>query len=88
MRQTRTRKTGRWTAALAALTAVLASAAARAQTFKSAPNADDEGAGAEAPDTILGLIHINTAFFIAIGVIALYWFLFGGGRKPKIGREE
>lgn len=86
----RTGKTAGWTGAFTALPAVLGPAAAWAQNFKSAPEAAEEGGGggAETPDTILGLIHVNTAFFIAIGVIAAYWFLFGGGRKPKIGRDE
>lgn len=81
-------KSGGWAGRVIAVTAVLGPAAAWAQTFKSAPKAAEDGGAAEGPDTILGLIHVNTAFFIAIGVIALYWFLFGGGRKPKIGREE
>lgn len=81
-------ESGGWVGALTALTAILGPAVARAAIFKSAPNAAEDGGGADGPDTILGLIHINTAFFIAIGVIALYWFLFGGGRKPKVGRKE
>ncbi len=74
-----------------ALMAILGPAVAWAQNFKSAPKAAEEGGGggaADGPDTILGLVHVNTAFFIAIGVIAAYWFLFGGGRKANIGRKE
>ena len=61
--------------------------AAEAANFKSAPKADESGGGGGGPDTILGIVHINTAFFIAVGVIAFVWFLFGGGRKPKVGRK-
>lgn len=54
--------------------------------FKAAPKvAEEESAG---PDTILGLIHVNTAFFIAVGIFAAFWFLFGGGRKAKLGRKD
>lgn len=38
-------------------------------------------------DMIFG-IHVNTLFFIAVGVIALIWFTVGGGRKVKLGRPQ
>ena len=57
--------------------------------FKAAPKAPDaEVAGtaeaaAEGADLILG-VPANTIFFVAAGVIAVYWFVFGGGRKAKV----
>lgn len=67
---------------------LLAPGAAWAAIFKQAPGVDKEGeAASTGPDTILGLIHVNTAFFIAIGILAVAWFLFGGGRKAKLGRK-
>lgn len=52
--------------------------------FKGAPVPKEDNGGL---DTIMG-IHINTIFFIAVGVIALLWFTVGGGRKAKIGRSQ
>ena len=49
--------------------------------FKAAPKATD--ADAEAATMIFG-ISTNTIFFVAVGVIALFWFTLGGGRKPKV----
>ena len=59
--------------------------------FKAAPlSAEAAAAKAEAasamPDVILG-IPVNTMFFVAAGVIAVFWFTLGGGRKPKITRN-
>lgn len=54
-------------------------------SFKAAPRAAEAEAADQGPDTILGIIEINTAFFIAVGVIAFFWFVFGGGRKAKVG---
>lgn len=72
-----------WATGLAAL------ATAQAAAFKQAPQAQQVAeATNDGPDTILGLIHVNTAFFIAVGVIGFFWFLFGGGRKANIGRKE
>ena len=59
--------------------------------FKAAPAAppteEEAKAAAEAAaligDTILG-IPLNTIFFVAAAVIALFWFTIGGGRKPKV----
>jgi hypothetical protein len=34
-------------------------------------------------DTIFGM-PVNTIFFVTAGVIALFWFTIGGGRKPKV----
>jgi len=61
------------------------------KTFKAAPmpaEAEAEAAAAESamPDVILG-IPVNTIFFVAAGVIALFWFTFGGGRKAKVTRN-
>lgn len=62
---------------------------AQAASFKPAPQPAEEGGTVQSqgPDTILGLVHINTAVFIAVGAIALYWFVFGGGRKAKFDRK-
>jgi hypothetical protein len=51
--------------------------------FTAAPGGKEE----ESLDYIFG-IHINTVFFVAVGVFALIWFTVGGGRKVKIGREQ
>ena len=63
---------------------------AKAQ-FQAAPkSAEAEAAEAAAassmPEMILG-IPVNTLFFVAAGVIAVFWFSFGGGRKAKINRN-
>jgi hypothetical protein len=56
--------------------------------FKAAPkSAEAEAAeAAAASDMILG-IPVNTIFFVAAGVVAVLWFTFGGGRKPKVTRN-
>ena len=60
--------------------------------FKAAPKsaateAAEADAAAAAPDMIFG-ISANTIFFVAVGVIALLWFTIGGGRKPKVTRQQ
>ncbi len=59
------------------------------QFYEAPKSAEVEAAEAEAaaaaPDMILG-IPVNTLFFVAAGVIALFWFTLGGGRKPKVTR--
>lgn len=71
--------------------AVAAMAAAQSGgNFQTAPKsaateAAEATAAAAAPDMILG-IEVNTIFFIAAGVIAVFWFTLGGGRKPKVSR--
>jgi hypothetical protein len=79
------------TAALGITVAAMAMAQSRAG-FQTAPkSAEAEAAEAEAasamPDAILG-IPVNTMFFVAAGVIALFWFTLGGGRKPKVSRNQ
>jgi hypothetical protein len=59
--------------------------------FQAAPkSAEAEAAEAAAaagmPDVILG-IPVNTMFFVAAGVVAVFWFTLGGGRKPKVSRN-
>ena len=60
--------------------------------FKTAPKSPEAEAAAEAAaasegiDMILG-IPVNTLFFVAAGLIGLFWFTLGGGRKPKISRS-
>jgi hypothetical protein len=59
--------------------------------FKAAPRsaeaeAEAEAAAANGPEMILG-IDVNTIFFIAAAVIAVFWFTLGGGRKPKVSRH-
>ena len=61
--------------------------AARAAQFQKAPSAEKAEEGGGMPDTILGIVHVNTLFFIAVGVFAFFWFVFGGGRKAKVGRK-
>ncbi len=57
------------------------------QTAPKAPEADVEAAAAsDSIEMILG-ISVNTLFFVAAGVIALFWFTLGGGRKPKVSRN-
>jgi hypothetical protein len=58
-------------------------------SFKQAPNVEKaaNAGSAHDPGMILGIIHENTLFFIAVAVIGAFWFLFGGGRKAKIGRK-
>lgn len=74
------------TATFLLATGLAALATAQAASFKQAPQVAE--AADDGPDTILGLIHINTAFFIVVGVIGFFWFIFGGGRKANIGRKE
>lgn len=57
-----------------------------ASRFKSVPNAEAEGGGAG--DTLLGVIPVNTLFFITAAVIAVLWFTLGGGRRARVGRRE
>ena len=52
--------------------------------FQAAPKAPE--AEAAASDMILGF-PVNTLFFVAAGVIAVFWFTLGGGRKPKVTRH-
>ena len=74
---------------LGAAMLVAAPAMARAASFKQVPGASEDGGGAGGNDSdmILGLIHANTLFFIALGVFCVFWFLFGGGRKAQVGRK-
>jgi hypothetical protein len=53
--------------------------------FKEAPGLPEEGKAGDG--MILGVIHENTLFFVALGVFGVFWFLLGGGRKAKIGRK-
>lgn len=58
--------------------------------FQAAPKAPDPEAveaAAQAPDMILG-IPANTIFFVAAGVVAVFWFGFSGGRKAKITSQQ
>lgn len=49
------------------------------------PKSDEE---ANSLDYIMG-VHVNTLFFVAVGVFALFWFTLGGGRKAKnLGRQN
>ena len=49
------------------------------------PKSDEE---ANSLDYIMG-VHVNTLFFVAVGVVALFWFTLGGGRKAKnLGRQN
>ena len=72
------------------ITVAAMAAAQSGKNFKVAPKAPDaEAEAAAASDSIemiLG-IPVNTLFFVAAAVIALFWFTFGGGRKPKVGRN-
>ena len=94
MRISETVRSGRRAAAAAGAFWLTAGAAAGAfaqgfgggssgASFKAAPKAAE--AEEQGPETILGIIEVNTAFFIAVGVIAFFWFVFGGGRKAKVG---
>ena len=58
--------------------------------FKAAPkppDAEDAAAASQGLDQIMG-VHINTLFFVVAGLIAVYWFTMGGGRKPKVSRDS
>ena len=58
--------------------------------FKAAPkppDPEDAEAAADGLDYIMG-VHINTLFFVVAGLIAVYWFTMGGGRKPKVSRDS
>ena len=74
-----------WLPGMLASLALAAPSQAWAAQFKQAPGAPDEADGGG--DMILGLVHANTLFFIALGVFCVFWFLLGGGRKAKIGRK-
>jgi hypothetical protein len=78
------------TAALGISVAAMA-AAQSGKNFKAAPKsatveAAEAEAAASAPDMILGF-PVNTLFFVAAGVVAVFWFTLGGGRKPKVTRS-
>ena len=77
---------GRWLLGVMTSLWLLAPEIALAARFKKAPNVGEEES--TGPDTILGLIHVNTAFFIVLGIVAAFWFLFGGGRKANLGRKD
>ncbi len=55
--------------------------------FQAAPKAPDADEAAGATDMILG-IPVNTIFFVAAGVIAVFWFTLGGGRKAKVTGQQ
>jgi hypothetical protein len=55
----------------------------RFQAAPKTPDPEAAEAAAQAPDMILG-IEANTIFFVAAGVVAVFWFGFSGGRKAKI----
>ena len=56
--------------------------------FKPAPSsAAGDAAGGGGDGMILGLVSANTLFFITAGLIALFWFTVGGGRRPQVGRR-
>ena len=60
--------------------------------FQAAPKtpeaeAADAEAAAQAGDMIFG-IPANTVFFVAVGVVALFWFTMGGGRKAKVTGQQ
>lgn len=60
----------------------------RFQSAPSTPDPEAAEAAAQAPDMIFG-IEANTIFFVAAGVVAVFWFGFSGGRKAKItGRQS
>ena len=61
------------------------SGSGRFQAAPKSPEAEavDAEAAAQAGDMILG-IPANTIFYVAVGVIALFWFTMGGGRKAKV----
>ena len=59
----------------------------RFQTAPKSPEAVDAGAASQAGDMIFG-IPSNTVFFVAVGVIALFWFTMGGGRKAKVTGQQ
>ncbi len=66
----------------AAALGITVAAMAAAQTggsFQAAPLPAEAEAAAEGTDAILG-VPVNTLFFVAAGVIALFWFTLGGGR--------
>jgi len=75
------------------ITVAAMAAAQSGGNFKAAPkSAEAAAAEAEAAaasdsiDMIFG-IPVNTLFFVAAGVIAVFWFTLGGGRKPKVSRN-
>ncbi len=69
-----------------AVTAMAMAQQSSSGRFKAAPV--PEGAdGGGGLDYILG-IHVNTIFFVAVVAIGVFWFTFGGGRKPKVGRDS
>ena len=52
-----------------------------------APDADSADAAGGSIDMIFG-IPANTIFFVAVAAFAVFWFTFGGGRKPKITGQQ
>jgi len=65
----------------------VAAMAAAGGKFKAPPVTAEAQAAAEAEPTMILGYEANTMFFVAAGVIALFWFTLGGGRKPKLNRE-
>jgi ribose/xylose/arabinose/galactoside ABC-type transport system permease subunit len=65
------------------------SGSGRFQAAPKSPEAEavDAEAAAQAGDMILG-IPANTVFYVAVGVIALFWFTMGGGRKAKVTGQQ
>ena len=60
----------------------------RFQAAPKSPDAEvDAEAAAQATDMIFG-IPANTIFYVAVGVIALFWFTMGGGRKAKVTGQQ
>ena len=60
--------------------------------FQAAPKspeteAVEAEAAAQVGDMIFG-IPVNTIFFVAVGVVALFWFTMGGGRKAKVTGQQ
>lgn len=55
--------------------------------FKAAPVSEDAEAASGGLDYIMG-VHINTLFFVTAGLIGIYWFTMGGGRKARVSRDS
>ena len=62
---------------------------ARFQAAPKSPETEavDAEAAAQVGDMIFG-IPVNTIFFVAVGVVALFWFTMGGGRKAKVTGQQ
>jgi hypothetical protein len=71
------------------ITVAAMAAAQSGKSFKMAPKAPEAeveaAAASDSLDMILG-VPVNTIFFVAAGMIAVFWFTLGGGRKPKVTR--